>query len=83
MIFSNKVNKLASGTNVSFYPTNDKCIEMFVFNKLVSKKNISYLGQNFIRCKDLKIKYSYNQLIKINDTFSAVCFDKNISVIGD
>ena len=81
MIFSSKIFKLASGTNDSYFVVGQDEIEMFVFSDLVSKKVISFLGKNFVRCKNTKLKFSYNKLIKLNQEFSAVCFDKNVSVI--
>ena len=76
MIFSNKIYKIASGKNVSFYPISEQKCEMFVFNKVTAKKMIELFGVNFARCTDLKQKYNYHKLIKINETHSAVCFDK-------
>ena len=81
MIFSSKINKLAGGANVSFFPISVEKTEMYVFNDLTSKKNISFLGSNFVRCKDAGVKFSYNKLMRINGSFLAVCYDKNISVI--
>ena len=81
MIFSNKVYKLAQGTNPSFFPIDSQTTQMYVFSGLSGKKIISYLSENFVRCYKTNEKYSYNKLIKINNNFSAVCFDKNVSII--
>ena len=80
MIFSSKIFKLASGTNDSYFVTGKNEVEMFVFSDLVAKKQIVFSENSFVRCKNTKLKFSYNKLIKLNQQFSAVCFDKNISV---
>lgn len=81
MIFSKNIYKLASGKNVSFFPISDNKYEMYVFNKMTAKKMIEIFGVNYARSTDLKQKYNYHKIIKLNETHSAVCFDKNISII--
>ena len=81
MIFSKRINKLSSGKNISFYPKSLDLVEMFVFNKDVSKKLLYFGDLGLIKCLNSNQKYPYHKLIKLKGNFSAVCLDKNISIV--
>lgn len=81
MIFSNKVYKISSGSNISLFAKDKNNLLMFIFSGLVSKKHISF--DNSVRCVDTGEKFSYNKVILINDQHKCLCFDKNISVTNN
>lgn len=81
MMFSNKIHKISSGTNISLYANDINNLTIFVFNDAVYEKNINF--DNYIRCKDLGKRYNYNMLFKLNNNHNCICFDKNISVINN
>ena len=79
MIFSNKIHKIASGTNVSLYATNNNEFEYFVFNKNTEKKKI--IISSILQCLNSGSNYNYNSVIKLNAQFLCVGFDDNMSII--
>ena len=54
---------------------------MFVFNKNVSKKLMSFGKNGIASCCNSKINYPYHKLIKLSDKLCVVCLDKNISIV--
>lgn len=81
MIFSNKIYKISSGNNLSLFAEDSNNLSLYIFNKQVNKKNISF--DDGLKCTDLNEKQNYNMLIKLNNEHSVICFDKNISVINN
>ena len=79
MIFSNKISKISSGKNLSMYATNSGEMELYLFNKKVQKKIITF--SNIVKCSSTNNNYSYNHITKLNDNFLCACFDDNMSVI--
>ena len=78
MIFSNKINKIPSGKNISLYAIGGNRFEFYLFSKCVQKKILEY--SSLLRCTS-DSNYSYNSVIKLNDNFLCVCLDNNMSII--
>lgn len=81
MIFSNKVYKLPSGKNISFFCKDESNLEMYVANGIVYK-NIIKPKENFRSINSGRLFY-FNMVSKLNSNHLGVCFDKNISVTAN
>lgn len=81
MIFSNKINKIPSGSNLSLYATSSTDFDMFIFTNLSQKKNLSIT--QILRCINTNKTYNYNKVIKLNSNHLCVCFDNNMSIINN
>lgn len=79
MIFSNKFQKISSGKNISLYALDKNTFDLFVFLNSTNQKQLIF--SNTLKCNPTNKTYNYNSVIRINDTFSCVCFDDNMSVV--
>lgn len=79
MIFSNKMHKIASGTNISLFATSKNEFDYYIFNKNTQKKKI--ILSSILQCLNSNLNYNYNAVIKINSNHLCVCFDDNMSII--
>ena len=79
MIFSKKIYKLVSGKNLTLYSEGENNFSVFVFNKTVKKYNVS-LYPKYTSTPEPE-NLTYNQITKLNETHSLVCYDKNLSII--
>lgn len=78
MKFKNKIYKISSGTNVNLHATSLDSMELYLFNKFVSKKQIK-LG-NILRCLNTDITYNSTFAKRINNNFICLGYDDIISV---
>ena len=79
MIFSNKINKISSGKNISLYSTSKNEFYLYVFNKNIKRKKIIFTYPiKYISTDD---SFSYNYLCKLENNFICVCFDDNMSIL--
>ncbi len=81
MIFSKKIYKIVSGKNLTFYPENENEFSTFVYDN-ITKKYFIKIG-NTVKSGLLNSNLAYNQITKLNDKHSCVCYDKNISIINN
>lgn len=81
MIFSNKLNKIPSGRNISLFAKSANDYEMFIFTNLCQKKNLSI--NQILRCINTNDTFNYNKIIKLNSNHLCVCFDDNMSIINN
>lgn len=79
MIFSKKIYKLTSGKNLTLYHETDNDFSVFVFNKATNQYSITLFPKYTSVVKNEKL--SYNQITKLNEIHSLVCYDKNLSII--
>lgn len=79
MIFSKKIYKLVSGKNLTLYPKDKDTFEIFVFDKISNKYEINLRSQT--KAKIVSSDISYNQITKLNESHSCVCYDKNLSIV--
>ncbi|MBQ4541702.1 MAG: hypothetical protein IJA23_02485 [Clostridia bacterium] len=79
MIFSNKLNKISSGKNISLYALSKNEFEFYTFNSNVKKKKIIY--DLPLKCLSTDESFSYNYLCKLENNFMCVCHDDNMSIL--
>ena len=79
MIFSNKLNKISSGKNISLFAISKNEFELYVFNKNVKKKKLIFTTP--LKCVSTDESFSYNYLCKLENNFMCVCLDDNISIL--
>lgn len=79
MIFSNKLNKISSGKNITLFATSNNNLELYLFNKNIKKKNLIY--SNILKCISTNESFSYNYLCKLENGLMCVCHDDNMSII--
>lgn len=79
MIFSNKLNKISSGKNITIYATSSNSFDLFIFNNNVKKKNLIF--SDILKCISTDESFSYNYVCKLENKFMCVCLDDNMSII--
>ena len=79
MIFSNKIYKISSGSNVSLFANENNNLDLYLFNKNIKKYNLIY--SNILKCLKTDTELSYNAVIPLNDNYICVCFDNNMTVL--
>ena len=79
MIFSKKIYKLVSGKNLTLYSEGSNTFSVFIFNKGVNKYLVNLYPEykSTLETENL----AYNQITKLNESHSLVCYDKNLSII--
>lgn len=81
MIFSNRVYKIPSGKNLSFYAENTQKVSMTIFKNLTEKKEIDF--SSGVKCLSLPVTFDYNKVIKLSNSHNLICLDKYISIVDN
>ncbi len=80
MIFSNKIYKISSGSNPSLYAKNNNDLILTLFKNLTEKKEIVFSPST--KCLNTSDKFGYNKIIKLDNQFCLICFDKCVSIVN-
>jgi len=80
MLFNSKFSKFGRGHNISAIMTDENQIEIYYFNKGVSKKVLKIEDKNF-NLSSTNQTFPYNEVIPINNNFLVTRLDKSIGII--
>ena len=77
MIFSNKIYKINSGSNVTLFANDNETMFLYLFNKTLKKYQISLI--NKANCVFLK-EYNYKKIIQLNSDKLCPCSNEFITI---
>lgn len=80
MIFSKKIYKIESGTNISMFAQDQNNLSIYLYSTNLKKYNISLSDEKkFIFVKS----FNYSKVIKLNQTAFCPCLSSYISLAYD